>query len=37
MPQGLRQLKSCYAMWQDHKLLGVGLENWQKNMPLTMF
>ena len=26
----LRQLKSCYAMWQDHKLLGVGLENWQK-------
>lgn len=26
----LRQLKSCYAMWKDHKLLGVGLENWQK-------
>lgn len=26
----LRQVKSCYAMWQDHKLLGVGLGNWQK-------
>ena len=26
----LRQLRSCYAMWNDHKLAGVGLENWQK-------
>ena len=23
-------LQSSYAMWQDHKLLGVGLENWEK-------
>lgn len=22
--------KSSYAMWQDHKFLGVGLANWQK-------
>ena len=26
----VRMWKACYAMWQDHKLLGVGLENWQK-------
>ena len=26
----LRLLKNSYAMWQDHKLLGVGLANWQK-------
>ena len=22
--------KASYAMWQDHKVLGAGLENWQK-------
>ena len=26
----VRMWKASYAMWQDHKLLGVGLENWQK-------
>ena len=26
----VRMLKSSYAMWKDHKLLGVGLANWQK-------
>ena len=26
----LRLLRSSYAMWQDHKLLGVGLANWHK-------
>ena len=26
----LRMLKSSYAMWQDHKLTGVGLANWHK-------
>lgn len=26
----VRMLRSSYAMWQDHKLLGVGLANWQK-------
>ena len=26
----VRMLQSSYAMWQDHKLLGVGLYNWQK-------
>lgn len=26
----VRMWKACYAMWQDHKLLGVGLANWQK-------
>lgn len=26
----LWMLRSSYAMWQDHKLLGVGLANWQK-------
>ena len=26
----IRMWRSSYAMWQDHKLLGVGLENWQK-------
>ncbi len=25
----LRQLQSCYAMWKDHMVLGVGLNNWQ--------
>lgn len=27
----VRMWKASYAMWQDHKLLGVGLENWQKD------
>lgn len=26
----VRMWRSSYAMWKDHKLLGVGLENWQK-------
>ncbi len=26
----LRMWQSSYAMWQDHKLLGIGLANWQK-------
>ena len=26
----VRMWKSSYAMWQDHKFLGVGLANWQK-------
>ncbi len=26
----LRMLKSSFAMWQDHKLTGVGLANWHK-------
>ena len=26
----LRLLRSSYAMWQDHKLAGIGLANWQK-------
>lgn len=26
----VRMMQASYAMWQDHKLLGVGLENWQK-------
>lgn len=26
----VRMLQASYTMWQDHKLLGVGLENWQK-------
>ena len=25
----VRMWQASYAMWQDHKLLGVGLENWQ--------
>ena len=25
----LRQLQSCYAMWKDHMVLGVGLSNWE--------
>lgn len=29
-PGRLRMLKSSYAMWQDHKLTGVGLANWHK-------
>ena len=24
-----RQLQSCYAMWKDHMVLGVGLSNWR--------
>ena len=31
----LRMLRSCYAMWQDHKLAGVGLANWQKEYATT--
>ena len=26
----VRMWRSSYAMWKDHKLLGTGLENWQK-------
>lgn len=26
----VRMLQASYAMWQDHKLAGVGLDNWQK-------
>lgn len=26
----MRLIQSSYAMWQDHKLLGVGLSNWRK-------
>lgn len=26
----VRMWKASYAMWQDHKLMGVGLDNWQK-------
>jgi O-antigen ligase len=26
----VRMWQASYAMWKDHKLLGVGLENWQK-------
>lgn len=26
----LRMLRSSYAIWQDHKLAGIGLANWQK-------
>ena len=25
----LRQLQSCYEMWKDHMVLGVGLSNWE--------
>ena len=31
----LRMLRSSYAMWQDHKLAGVGLANWQKEYNTT--
>jgi len=31
----LRMLRSSYAMWQDHKLTGVGLANWQKEYGTT--
>lgn len=27
----IEMLKASYEMWQDHKLLGVGLANWQEN------
>ena len=29
-PGRLRMLRSSYAMWQDHKLTGLGLANWHK-------
>lgn len=31
----LRMLRSSYAMWQDHKLTGLGLANWQKEYGTT--
>ena len=31
----LHMLRSSYAMWQDHKLAGVGLANWQKEYSIN--
>lgn len=31
----LRLVRSSYAMWQDHKLLGVGLANWRREYAET--
>ena len=31
----LRQLQSCYAMWKDHVVLGIGLNNWESQYSTT--
>lgn len=33
----LHLLKACYAMWNDHKLLGVGLANWRAHYTASYY